>query len=76
MSDQSSVVKKIARFVKGIANALKEKNEEVDAVAAKMMDLVDKALGSEVSGEKTGEKADISSDYVDNTNYYKNIKCK
>ena len=69
--EQSSVVKRIARFVKGIANALKEKDKEAGAVARQMMDLFDRALGSEVSGEKTGEKADISSDYVDNTNYYK-----
>ena len=54
--EQGSVVKRIAKFVKGIANALKDKDDKASAVAAKMMDLVDRALGSEVAGEKTGEK--------------------
>ena len=62
--EQSSVVKRIARFVKGIANALKDKDGEASKVARQMMELVDKALGSEVEGEKSGEKAsfDISPD--------------
>ncbi len=53
---QVSLIKRIARFVKGLANALKEKDKKASAVAADMMNLVDKALGSEVAGEKTGEK--------------------
>ena len=54
--EQGSVVKRIAKFVKGIANALKEKDDKASAVAADMMKLVDRALGSEIEGEKTGEK--------------------
>ena len=56
--EQSSVVKRIARFVKGIANALKDKDGEASAVSRQMMDLVDRALGSEVEGEKR------SNDYI------------
>ena len=64
--EQGSVIKRIAKFVKGIANALKEKDDKAGAVAADMMKLVDKALGSEVAREKTGEKAsfDLSPDEV------------
>ena len=66
--EQSSVVKKIARFVKGIANALKDKDGEAGEVARQMMDLVDRALGSEVEGEKSGTKFDIdkaNQEYID-----------
>ena len=74
MSDQSSVVKKIARFVKGIANALKEQDKEAGAVAAKMMELVDRALGSEVEGEKTGEKYEIKYPNFKDEEIERNIK--
>ncbi|MBP3376197.1 MAG: hypothetical protein J6L83_05485 [Clostridia bacterium] len=57
--EQGSVIKRIARFVKGIANSLKDKDKKASAVATDMMNLVDKALGSEVAGEKTGEKYEI-----------------
>lgn len=59
--EQGSVIKRIARFVKGLANALKDKDKKASAVATDMMNLVDKALGSEVEGEQaSGEKNDVS----------------
>ncbi len=42
-----------------IVNTSDEKSSDTAYMAADMMNLVDKALGSEVSGEKTGEKCSV-----------------
>jgi hypothetical protein len=57
--EQGSMLKRIAKFVRGIANALKEKDKKAGEVAREMMTLVDKALGSEVAREKSGEKYSV-----------------
>lgn len=60
--EQGSVVKRIAKFVKGIANALKEKDEGVSREAQKLMLLIDRALLSQQLETENQNEADTKYD--------------